>query len=168
MKDLTDKFIEIALSQVGMPTKKYEHPFTNNSPDKGFDCSGFVQWCLLEAGIKVYNVPNSQRQIRHTYEFFDFFGAFIQPQVKEAGDLVFFSEIGLRAFHIAIYLGNNEIVHSNPSNNDKVQIEKLDDYLERLTFIPCKKLKPLYFENPIGYKRPTAIFENRYPLSYDI
>jgi cell wall-associated NlpC family hydrolase len=76
---------------------------------KGFDCSGFVQYVFRRHGV---NLPRTSRQQAGVG----------QPVVTaleslRAGDLMFFASNGSRIDHIAIYVGNNRIIHSSSSGN---------------------------------------------------
>ena len=80
----------------------------------GFDCSGFVQTVFKMTGI---NMPRdaSQQILRKNLHDIDYCDA-------KTGDLLFFIE-GNYVNHVAIYLGNQEIIHSSGS----VKIENLAD-----------------------------------------
>ena len=80
----------------------------------GFDCSGFVQTVFKMTGI---DMPRdaSQQILRENLYDIDYCDA-------KTGDLLFFME-GNYVNHVAIYLGNQEIIHSSGS----VKIENLAD-----------------------------------------
>ena len=80
----------------------------------GFDCSGFVQTVFKMTGI---DMPRdaSQQILRENLYDIDYCDA-------QTGDLLFFME-GNYVNHVAIYLGNQEIIHSSGS----VKIENLAD-----------------------------------------
>jgi hypothetical protein len=78
-----------------------------NTPREGFDCSGFTRYVFAKHGIAIprtsrqqatvgYRVPRSWRAVR-------------------PGDLVMFANSGGRINHVAIYAGNNRILHSTSS-----------------------------------------------------
>lgn len=83
----------------------------------GFDCSGFVQTIFKMSGI---NMPRdaSQQILREDLSEINYTA--IQP-----GDLLFFIENN-NVNHVAIYLGNEEIIHSS----GHVKIEKLKENKE--------------------------------------
>lgn len=80
----------------------------------GFDCSGFVQTVFKMTGI---NMPRdaSQQILRENLHDINYYDA-------QTGDLLFFMEDNY-VNHVAIYLGNQEIIHSSGS----VKIENLAD-----------------------------------------
>ena len=83
----------------------------------GFDCSGFVQTVF-----KVFNIDlprDSSQQIKHQ-DLVE-----INYSKVEAGDLLFFSE-NKTVNHVAICIGNEEIIHSS----GYVKIEKLKENKE--------------------------------------
>jgi cell wall-associated NlpC family hydrolase len=78
-----------------------------NTPREGMDCSGFTRYVFAKHGIHIprtsrqqatigYRLPRSWRALR-------------------AGDLVMFANSGGRINHVAIYAGNNRILHSTSS-----------------------------------------------------
>jgi cell wall-associated NlpC family hydrolase len=78
-----------------------------NSPREGLDCSGFTRYVFAKHGIAIprtsrqqatigYRLPRSWRSVR-------------------TGDLVMFANSGGRINHVAIYAGNNRILHSTSS-----------------------------------------------------
>ena len=82
---------------------------------KGFDCSGFVQTVLRSVGI---NFPRDtyQQEQEETLEE-------ISLQELEKGDLIFFQTGEYKTDHVAIALGEMEIIHSSGF----VKIESLDE-----------------------------------------
>ncbi len=66
--------------------------------DFGFDCSGFTQRLFRFSGLEILRNSSQQRDTSETVKNFE-----------EAlpGDLIFFKG------HVALYLGNGEIVHAN-------------------------------------------------------
>jgi cell wall-associated NlpC family hydrolase len=78
-----------------------------NTPREGMDCSGFTRYVFAKHGIQIprtsrqqatvgYRLPRSWRSVR-------------------PGDLVMFANSGGRINHVAIYAGNNRILHSTSS-----------------------------------------------------
>ena len=69
---------------------------------KGVDCSGFTQQVFLNFGVKL------QRSSRDQYASN---GKKVAKAELQAGDLVFYGYNG-RVNHVAIYIGNSQIIHS--------------------------------------------------------
>ena len=82
---------------------------------KGFDCSGLVLYSYRQAGI---TLPHSTDQQRHL-------GKSVRRAELRPGDLVFFDQQGKKHGHVAIYVGNGEIVHA-PSSGKRVRRDRLD------------------------------------------
>lgn len=106
-----------AQSLVGTPYK-----YGGNSPDKGFDCSGFVGDVFRHtAGI---NMPRSTIEISRV-------GHAIKTDNLRSGDLVFFNTLKQKFSHVGIYLGDDRFIHA-PSKGGKVRIENMgDDYWKK-------------------------------------
>lgn len=74
---------------------------------KGFDCSGYSQYVMNKVGVTLNRTALTQLQD----------GVIIAKEDLQCGDLVFFSNTGGRGFcsHVAIYIGNGQIIHSGAS-----------------------------------------------------
>jgi len=82
---------------------------------KGFDCSGLVLYSYRQAGVAL---PHSTDQQRHL-------GKPVRRSELRPGDLVFFDQQGKKHGHVAIYVGNGEMVHA-PSSGKRVRRDRLD------------------------------------------
>ena len=94
-----NKFIENAKQFLGVP---YVYGGTSRN---GIDCSGLV--FLAGKGIGL-TLPRSASQICE-------YSRIIEDSEKQAGDLLFFSDNGVKVSHVAIYLGDNKMIHSASS-----------------------------------------------------
>lgn len=79
------------------------------STPAGFDCSGFVQYIYRDQGV---SLPRTSRQMAHA-------GVSVPAHVSRLreGDLMLFASNGSRIDHVAIYAGDNRIIHSSSSGN---------------------------------------------------
>jgi cell wall-associated NlpC family hydrolase len=77
------------------------------STPRGFDCSGFVQYVFRQHGIELPRTSRQQAQVGTRVP--------VSLAALEVGDLLFFATDGKRIDHIAIYSGNDEIIHSSSS-----------------------------------------------------
>jgi cell wall-associated NlpC family hydrolase len=75
------------------------------SPALGFDCSGFVQYVFGRNGVAL---PRTSRQQATAGRALP-----IEVDSLQPGDLMLFSSKGVRIDHIAIYVGNNRMLHSS-------------------------------------------------------
>jgi peptidoglycan DL-endopeptidase CwlO len=78
--------------------------YGGDTPAAGFDCSGFVQYVFGRNGI---DLPRNSRQQATAGRALAASVDSLQP-----GDLMLFSSKGVRIDHVAIYVGNNRILHS--------------------------------------------------------
>ena len=76
---------------------------------KAFDCSGFVQYCIKESGLRSDFARDSRSQYAATTR--------VTREQLAPGDLVFYKS-GDRICHVAVYIGNDQVVHSSQPHKD--------------------------------------------------
>jgi cell wall-associated NlpC family hydrolase len=76
-----------------------------NTPKSGFDCSGFTKYVFAEHGIQLPRT--SREQVRAGV------GIPLDFNAMLPGDIILFAERGEPISHVAIYVGNGEIIHSS-------------------------------------------------------
>lgn len=81
---------------------------------KCFDCSGFTQYIYEKQGI--YLDRRTHVQYKNS--------TIISREEAQPGDLVFFLTRNGYAYHVGIYVGNNQILHS-PKPGKRVKIETI-------------------------------------------
>jgi cell wall-associated NlpC family hydrolase len=85
------------------------------SPETGFDCSGFVRHVFRESlGLML---PRTSRDISRV-------GETIPRDELQPGDLVFFNTLRRGFSHVGIYLGEHRFVHS-PASGGEVRVEDM-------------------------------------------
>ncbi len=95
-----------ALTAIGKP-----YHYGGNSPQRGFDCSGLVQWSYGRAGVQL---PHGTEHLRRRSKS-------ISASNLRRGDLLFFNQEGKSSSHVAIYLGDDRFVHA-PSSGKSVHV----------------------------------------------
>ena len=77
------------------------------SPVSGFDCSGFVQYLFARHDVRLPRTAREQAEV----------GMKISPRISalQPGDLMFFAEKDSRISHVAVYAGDNRIIHATGS-----------------------------------------------------
>lgn len=99
-----------ARSLVGIPYK-----YGGNSPETGFDCSGFVGHVFSRSlGI---SLPRSTNEINH-------FGQTVETDELRPGDLVFYNTLQRAFSHVGIYLGEDRFVHA-PSSGGSIRVDNM-------------------------------------------
>ena len=114
-----NKFIKAAQSKIGC-----EYVLGDKGP-KTFDCSGFVWYCLKEAGVSTkrlnaagYSKKSGWKEIKKLSEC-------------QRGDILFFKSDGSKAVsHTGIYLGNGVMIDAS-SGNGRVVKRSLSPYWKR-------------------------------------
>ncbi|MFL1381594.1 C40 family peptidase [Nocardiopsis protaetiae] len=106
-----ERAIEAAESQKGTP-----YAWGGSKPG-GFDCSGLVQWSFKQAGVNLPRV--AQDQVGH--------GTRVSYANARRGDLLYWTDSGGYAYHVAIYLGNGRMIDA-PRTGDKVRERDVTRY----------------------------------------
>lgn len=114
---ITELLYGEGVSDVRVELCQYAKQFIGNpyvwggtSLTKGADCSGFTLSVFKKYGMNLPHYSVSQSQM----------GKKVSLSEAKAGDLVFYSN-GVRVNHVAIYLGNGQVVHaSSPRTGIKI------------------------------------------------
>ena len=106
---------EVLMSALSLTGVKYK--FGGNSPETGFDCSGFVRYVFNQAAS--LTLPHSALAISQL-------GKSIPKSELAPGDLVFFKTVKNAISHVGIYMGNNRFIHS-PSAGGNVRVESMQE-----------------------------------------
>jgi|GEM_PF-4613370 len=91
----------------------------SRAPGKGVDCSGIVMQACYAAGIDLWPA-NPQRHLSPAYEYESREIWKLKKletvawKDRQRGDLIFYANGSGTVIHIAIYLGNDKIIHSWP------------------------------------------------------
>ena len=112
-----------AISLVGTPYR-----YGGNSPETGFDCSGFVGHVYSHA-LDI-SLPRSSGEISTM-------GKAVRSNDLRTGDLVIFGNDP--AWHAGIYVGEGRFVHA-PSTGGTVRLDRLDNRY--------------WARQPVRYRRP--------------
>lgn len=107
------QIVEYAYKYLGTP-----YVYGGETPEEGFDCSGFVQYVYSQFGYKLNRTSEDQ------YEN----GTYVPYDELQVGDLVFFSRSGKVIGHVGIYVGDGYFIHAT-SPGDVVRVTALStDY----------------------------------------
>ena len=90
---------------------RYQYGGTTPS---GFDCSGFTSYVYKKAGITI------QRTAAQQYGQ----GSAVSKSNLQAGDLVFFNNLGRGATHVGIYIGNSKFISAE---SEGITISSIND-----------------------------------------
>ena len=96
--------VSIAYSYLG-----YAYTYAGNSPQTGFDCSGFVQYVYSQVGKSVSRSSNTQ-----AYD-----GVGVSYEDAQPGHILSWGHGGM-VTHSAIYVGNGQMIHAMNSNTGVV------------------------------------------------
>jgi cell wall-associated NlpC family hydrolase len=114
----------IALGMLGKPYR-----YGGDTPTKGFDCSGLVQYSYARAGVKIPRSTEQQRQDTRP----------VPPRKIKKGDLLFFDQQGKKFSHVGIYLGEDWFVHA-PAGGKAVRKDRLTDPFWREHFVDARRV----------------------------
>lgn len=92
----------------------------SGAPGLGIDCSGLVMQALYAAGLDTSPInPVSHAQPGHEYESRNMWASSKFKHVpygqRQRGDLIFYQSSNGVVIHVAIYLGNNQVIEAWPN-----------------------------------------------------
>lgn len=96
----------------------------------GFDCSGFTRYLYGQFG---YSLPHSATSQYNNY------GAYVAKENLQKGDLVFFSDSAHAIGHVAIYIGDGQIIHARYSLG-RVSIDNLYSSYYTSHYVGAKRI----------------------------
>lgn len=103
------QIVNTAKSQLGV---RY---ILGGASPKGFDCSGLIWWAYKQHGIAIPRVTRDQA----------YAGRAVSLNALQPADIIVFAQAGApNSLHTALYIGNNEFIHS-PNSKSHVRIESL-------------------------------------------
>lgn len=110
-----DRFVEIALSKLGRPYR------TGAKGPDSFDCSGFVYWCLNQAGVRQsYMTSKTWRSVTKYRRIDDI------DDCKKGDVLVF--RMSSSKGHVGIVINGTEMVDASSGNGEVVRRSYKTDY----------------------------------------
>jgi cell wall-associated NlpC family hydrolase len=92
-----------------------KYRFGGNTPQTGFDCSGFVRHVFSDAlGVLLPRTAVEMARV----------GARVGREDLQPGDLVFFNTLSRAFSHVGIYMGDDKFMHAN-SRGGSVRIDDM-------------------------------------------
>lgn len=121
-----EKFIKAAKSKIGC-----EYILGDSGPNT-FDCSGFVTYCLRQAGVSTLRLNAAGFSRKSSWKTVSSIGDL------EKGDILFFrSDSSDRVSHCGIYIGSGTMIDAS-SSNGKVVKRSVSQYWKR-NFVNAKR-----------------------------
>jgi cell wall-associated NlpC family hydrolase len=109
-----EKMNELVMYAVSLADTPYR--FGGNSPDNGFDCSGFVDHVFHHSlGV---TLPRTSHELSRI-------GTAVNKNHLRPGDLVFFNTQQSSYSHVGIYMGEDKFVHA-PKSGSQIRVEKMN------------------------------------------
>lgn len=173
-KSPAEALVSSASEFIGFPAIRADFtkdsPFERGNSREGFDCSGFFNFLLKSNKVDIF-VPQLGREARFAREFFDHIGTFVEFGQHKRADLVFFSYDGAMPTHMALYVGDNKIIHKGFVDLSLIPMEPTGNYRKRIILSDLDVVandrrnagNPItyranrgaqrYYRNPIGFRR---------------
>jgi len=111
----SERASEVLVNALSLTGIKYT--YGGNSPETGFDCSGFVRYVFMQATS--LTLPRNALAMSKL-------GQTIPKDELQPGDLVFFNTLKSAFSHVGIYLGDNRFIHS-PRTGGLVRVESMQE-----------------------------------------
>lgn len=94
--------IREAMKHLGIP-----YVWGGSSPSEGFDCSGFVSWCINHSGVGNVGRATANGLLSYCTQ--------VSKSEAKPGDLIFFKGTNGNspgASHVGIYIGSGQMIHA--------------------------------------------------------
>ncbi|MDP1767094.1 MAG: C40 family peptidase [Methylotenera sp.] len=111
----SERASEVLINALSLSGIRYK--YGGNSPDTGFDCSGFVRYVFKQStSLTLPRTALAMSQL----------GTSVPKSELQPGDLVFFNTLKSAFSHVGIYVGDNRFIHS-PSGGGQVRVENMQE-----------------------------------------
>ena len=107
----------------------YSYVYGGNSPETGFDCSGFTSYVYAQMGYSINRSSSDQYKN----------GEFVPYDDLQPGDLVFFSRGSLAIGHVGIYVGDGCFIHAT-CPGDVVRITALSSSYYAARYVGARRI----------------------------
>jgi peptidoglycan endopeptidase LytE len=118
-----------ALLQTALTLQGVPYRWGGETPDRGFDCSGFVRYVLGQHQLPAPRTAVEQFQL----------GTRIDLSQLRAGDLVFFSTVAPGASHVGLAINGDEFVHA-PAASGVVRTERVRSPYWQTRFVGARRI----------------------------
>lgn len=116
--------VDYALSLQGAP-----YSYGKDSPEEGFDCSGFVKHVYEHNGV---HLPRTVTEMANTL-------APVPAENIHSGDLLFFNTSGKSISHVGIYVNGSDFVHAPSARSGRVMVSSLKNNYWRERFVDARR-----------------------------
>ncbi len=124
-----DGLISVATAMMGKP-----YSWSEESPSKGFDCSGLVYFCLRTCGVSTSRYSASGFSGNGSWTEITSIGDL------RKGDLLFFrNDTSSRVSHTGIYIGGDHFIHASSSSGKVVRSNITTSYWTR-NFVNARRV----------------------------
>jgi hypothetical protein len=121
--------VNLAVVRDALSLKGIPYHWGEETPENGFDCSGFVQYVYGRHGVPLprtaYDMAMALPELHERY--------------RQPGDLVFFNTTGKPYSHVGILIGDDQFVHASSAKGGVV-VSSLDT--------------PYWTDHFLGLRRP--------------
>lgn len=115
-----------------------KYVYAGNSLTTGTDCSGYTMLIYKDFGISLGRTVSSQLNN----------GSYVSKNDLKPGDLVFYGNSSNYASHVAIYIGNNLVIHeSTPKDGVKISSVNMMNYITSRRVIYANTISDFKYNN---------------------
>ena len=116
--------VQYALSLQGIPYR-----YGKETPEEGFDCSGFVKHVYGRYGILLPRSASAMATVLPSISQYDI----------RSGDLVFFNTSGKRYSHVGIFINDDKFIHAPSQRTGRVLVSNLNNSYWQKRFVGARR-----------------------------
>jgi cell wall-associated NlpC family hydrolase len=120
--------LNTVISQLKGRVHKTRYVFSGATPS-GWDCSGLVMWAYEQLGVNLEHRASKQQS------------AGTKVKSPKAGDIVVFTYNGSKsAYHTAIYLGPDKMIHAGGGKGDSTSIISISKFAGSYSHVTYRRI----------------------------
>ena len=123
--------IHLAVVRDALSLKGIPYRWGEETPERGFDCSGFVQYVFGKHGVPLPRTAYDMAMALPS----------LNKSFRQPGDLVFFNTMKKAFSHVGIYMGDGKFIHA-PRTGKSIRVDDMRSAYWQKRFNGARRVQP--------------------------